>query len=772
MSDIFQISVSGLRSFQIQLATTSNNITNVNTEGYSRQRVDLSTNAPAFSGVGYLGTGVSVASIQREFDSFIDTQVVTNTGLLNQLDELYSLASQLDNLVADPNAGISPGIQNFFDAIQSVSDDPSSLPARQSLISESQALIDRFSNFDRRFDGLLEDANATTRNSVSEINSLSSNIADLNLRIITAQGNSTTQPINDLLDQRQQLIVELSKNVSVNTLEQSDGSLNVFIGSGQALVVGTTAQQLSTGNNPYNVARLDVFASNGTSQVNISEQITGGKLGAAITFVRDTLNPTVNALGRVALGLADTVNSQSRLGQDLNGALGNDFFSAINSNNFGVTVAGGSQNSPAAAGLVSATITDTANLSTSNYVLRYSGGNQYTLIRSSDNFLTSIDASAGYPYTSAAIDGFTFTITGAPAVADSYEIRPTENAVGGLSLSISDPRAIAAAVPVRADSALANTGAGIVGAPNITSAGAYVADTYRVIAGDNSSAVADGGVTRGTITDNNADSTLQYELRVNGTLLYTQNEAAAPLANVTALAAQINGSVATTGVRAYVNAAGTDLYLVNEPQSALAISVTETLATTAGTVEDLDTVTGYFGSVLTGVTTPSATVTFSGAADSYVVLDSSNTAVADGAYTSGNAITFNGVQTSISGVANLGDTFTVSPNTSGVSDNRNLLIMGALQNVKTLAGGTATYNEAYGFSVAEVGSQTRKIEITRDAQDVLLNQSIEARASKSGVNLDEEAANLIKFQQAYQAVAQMISISDELFRTLIAAVGR
>jgi len=772
MSDIFQISVSGLRSFQTQLATTSNNIANVNTEGYSRQRVDLSTNAPAFSGVGYLGTGVSVASIQREFDSFVNTQVVTNTGMLNQLEELYSLASQLDNLIADPNAGISPGIQNFFDAIQSVSDDPSSLPARQSLISESQALTDRFANFNRRFDSLLADANATTKTSVTEINTIAANIAELNVQITTAQGNATTQPINDLLDKRQQLVVELSKNVSVTTLEQSDGSLNVFIGSGQALVVGTTAQQLSTGNNPYNVARQDIFASNGSSQVNISQQITGGKLGAAITFIRDTLNPAVNALGRVALGLADTINTQNRLGQDLNGALGGDFFSAVNSNNFGATVAGSSQNSAAGTGVVSATITDTSNLSTNNYVLRYSGGDQYTLVRSPDNFLTSIDASSGYPYTSAEIDGFTFTISGAPSVADSYEIRPTSNAVSGISLSISDPRSIAAAVPVRGDVSLANTGSATLGTTNITSAGAYVADTYRVILGDNSNAVADGGTTRGTITDNSADSTLQYELRVNGTLVYTQNEAAAPLANLTALANQINGSVSTTGVRAYVNAAGTGLTLANDPQSALNISVTETLNTTAGTVEDGDTVTGYFGSALTGSTTPSATVTFSGAADSYIVLNSSNTAVADGTYTSGNNISFNGIQTNISGSVNLGDTFTVSPNTSGVSDNRNLLIMGALQNTKTLAGGTATYNEAYGFSVAEIGSQTRKIEITRDAQEVLLNQSVEAWASKSGVNLDEEAANLIKFQQAYQAVAQMISIADELFRTLIAAVGR
>lgn len=772
MADLLQISVSGLRSFQLQLATTSNNITNVNTEGYSRQTVDLTNRPPQFTGAGYVGNGVEVVSIQREYDSFIDRQLVTNTGLFSQLEELYKLASQLDNLVADPVAGISPGIQSFFDAVQDVADDPSSLPARQSLIGQSQALIDRFDNFDRRFSDLLADANSTTANSVAEINSIANTIADLNKQISTAGGNATSQPANDLLDQRQQLIVELSKHVSVNTLEQSDGALNVFIGSGQALVVASVAQEISIGNNPYNVTRQDVYASNGSSQVNVTDQITGGALGSALTFVRDTLNPALNALGRVALGIADNVNSQHQLGQDLNGALGGNFFNAVNSTDFGATVAGNSQNSAIGFGVVGAQITDTANLTTSDYLLRYSGANQFTLTRLSDNTVTSIDASSGYPFTSTAIDGFTVSISGAPTAGDSYEIRPTSNALRGIKLAISDPRAIAAAVPVRADAALANTGSAELGTTNISSATSYVADTYRVIFGDNSNAVADGGATRGAITDNNSDSTLQYELRINGSLVYSQNEAAAPLANVTALAAQINGSVATTGVRAHVNAAGTGLYLVNDPQTALNISVTETLNTTAGTVEDGDTVTGYFGSVLTGSTTPSATTTFTGAADSYIVLDSTNTAVDDGAYVSGNNIAFNGIQTNISGTSNLGDTFTVSPNTSGVSDNRNLLLVGALQDSLTLAGGKATFSEAYGFMVASVGTQTRKIEITRDAQDVLLGQSIEARASKSGVNLDEEAANLVKYQQAYQAVAQMISIADELFQTLIGAVGR
>ena len=767
MPDLFGISVSGLKTFQSQLTTTAHNITNVNTEGYSRQNVELATRQPEFTGVGYIGSGVRAVSVQRSYDSFIDNQLAINTGVYSQLEELYSLSSQLDNLVADPAAGLIPGIQNFFDSIQAVSDAPASLPARQSLIAESQGLVDRFEYFSRRFSDLLSDASTTIENSVSEINSIASNIADLNLQISTAGGDSTSQPINDLLDQRQQLIVQLSSHVAVNTLEQDDGSLNVFIGTGQALVVGGTPQTLSTANNPYDVNQKDIYATNGTTTVNITNQLTGGTLGAASSFIRDTLNPALNALGRVALGLADTVNNQHQLGVDLDGALGGNFFNAVNDPNFGATVSDHQLN--AGTGVIGAQITDTSSLTTSDYILRFTGGTQYSLTRTSDNTVTQIDSSVT---PNPVIDGVTLSFGGSPTAGDTFKIRPTANAARGIRLEVSNARAIAAAAPVRGENSLNNTGTGLIGNTIVTDATAYAAGSppYRVISADNSGAIADGGATRGTITDNNTDSTLQYELRINGTLVYTQNEAAAALADVNALAAQINGSTGTTGVTAYVN--GSNLYLANNPPSATSIVVNETLNTTAGTVEDGDTVTGYFGSALTGSTTPTSTVTFTGAADSYVVLDSSNTAVADGAYTAGSNISFNGVQTSITGTPNTGDVFTVSANTSGVSDNRNLLVIGALQDKLTLAGGTATYYEAYGEMVGEIGTQTRKIEITKDAQEILLNQSIEARASKSGVNLDEEAANLVKFQQAYQAVAQMISIADELFKTLISVVGR
>jgi len=238
-----------------------------------------------------------------------------------------------------------------------------------------------------------------------------------------------------------------------------------------------------------------------------------------------------------------------------------------------------------------------------------------------------------------------------------------------------------------------------------------------------------------------------------------------------ALAGVINGATGSTGVRAYVNAAGTNLTLANDPASSVSINITETLNTTAGTVEAGDTVTGYFGSALTG-TANTASLTYSSPADSYIVLDSSNNAVADGNYVSGSTISFNGIDTSLSGTANAGDQFFVRQNLGGVSDNRNMLLLGNFQNSLILNGGTSSFNEAYGNLVADIGTQTRTVELTRDAQEILLNQSIESRESISGVNLDEEAANLLQFQQAYQAMSQLILAADRMFQTILGVVGR
>ena len=766
MADPLSTAVSGLLAVQRSLATTSHNITNVNTEGYSRQRVLNSTRTPEFTGSGFIGTGVKTDTITRSFNSFIYEQVVSASSSFNQEDTFVALISQIDNMLADANTGLSSSLERFFLAVQDVANDPKSLEARQALMSEGDALVNGFHTFDKRFDDINTTINNTIEATVEEINSLAADIATVNKQITETRGTSTDQQPNDLLDKRDVLIKQLSELISVDTFEQDDGAVNVFIGKGQSLVVGINSQAILTTLDPLDPSRLDVGVQAGTSSsMNvISDFLTGGSLGGALSFRKQVLDDVISEVGRIALGLATDFNAQHRLGQDLNSVLGEDFF------NIPTTSVIASTNNTVTSG-ISVTISDVNQLEPSDYELTYNGSNIFTLTRITDGNVTSINTGGAYPYASAEIDGITIDITAAPAAGDVFLLRTTSYVAQDIGLAITNAQDVAAAVPIRTNTSLNNTGDAEIDFGLVTDRASFVSDTYTIYMADDANASADNA-TDGDINDNNNDSTLQYELSINGNLIYTQGEGDPLLADLAALAAEVNADVATTGVRAYVDAAGTTMYLVNDPPTALPITVTETLNTTAGTVEDGDTVIGYFGSNLTGSTTPSNTITFDQPANDYIVIDSSSNVEASGTYTSGDNITFNGIQVSISDTANLGDQFTVLPNTDGVSDNRNALLLAALQTNRNMDNGNSTYQAAYGKMVATVGIQTRQAEITRGANEALLFQAEASHSSVSGVNLDEEAANMIKFQQAYQAIAQVIATTDLIFQTLINAVGR
>jgi flagellar hook-associated protein 1 FlgK len=256
-------------------------------------------------------------------------------------------------------------------------------------------------------------------------------------------------------------------------------------------------------------------------------------------------------------------------------------------------------------------------------------------------------------------------------------------------------------------------------------------------------------------------------------VVYAQGSAAPALTDLSALAAEINDDTGSTGVMAYVDAASNKLYLANVPASSMPITVTESLATLSGTAEDADTAVGYFGNTaLQGASNPSRTLTFDGAADSYVVLDGSGATVTAGAYSGGATIDFNGIEAVVSGDVNSGDVFTISPNANGVSDNRNALTLAALQNARLLNNGTASFQDLYSGLAADVGIKTHQSEVTGQAQASMLTQAVNAREALSGVNLDEEAADVLRFQQAYAAAAQVIATANEMFDTLIATIRR
>lgn len=770
-SGVLGTGLSGLLAAQRALAVASNNISNVNTDGYSRQRVNLTTQTPDKLGDFFIGTGVTIGNVQRIYSEFNTLQIRTATSGSSQADRFYSLASQIDQMLSDADSGVMSALQGFFDAIQTVANDPSSLESRQVMLSEAESLASRFQNYYLQISSLGDNVNEALSASVDEINSLATSVANINQQIVNL-GVAGSGGANDLLDRRDELIRQLSEQVSVNAVAQDDGTVNVYIGSGQALVTGAKASQLAVTENAYDPERKEVAFVSTSGSVVVSSQLSGGEIGGIIQFRSQVLDPTLNGLGQLAISVAATFNAQHAMGIDLNGNLGGDFFTPIDTNTAISTakVLPNANNTGQPGADISVVISDAGALTTSDYKLERVGSS-YSLIRLSDNKATVL---SGFPAAPVTVDGLTLSLdSGTIASGDSFLIRPTVNGARYFDVAISSANEIATASPIRTTASLANTGNGSIDAGAMVDLASFVSGTYSIVAADATAAVADGGATRGTVAESGGNNTVQYELSVNGVTVYSQGTADPALSDLSALAAVINDDASATGVMAYVDAAGTGLYFANVPPSAVPITVTESINTLSGVAEDADTAVGYFGSaVLQGASSPSATYTFGGTADSYLVRNGSGTTVASGAYTAGAAIAFNGIETTVSGSLNVGDSFTISPNANGVSDNRNALALAALQDNRLLNGGTATYQDLYSGLLADVGIKTHQSEISGQAQASMLTQAVAARESLSGVNLDEEAANVLRFQQAYSAAAQVIATANSMFQTLIAAIGR
>lgn len=723
MADILKIGLSGLAASQQALMTTGHNISNVNTEGYSRQTVELSTRPPELFGTSYLGSGVDVTSIRRVYDDFLVDQVRTNTSSFSSIDTFQQLAATIDNLLGNSSTGLSSGIESFFGAVQQVANNPSSQAARQSLVSESGSLVYRFHSIDDTLNQQYSQVNTGIKNAVSEVNSLATSIADLNAEISAASSAANGAAPNDLLDKRDLALTQLSKLVSVSTVKQDDGSVNVFVGSGQSLVVGVKTQTLSAIASQYDPTRYEIgYPSGGGGNVNITGQLSGGSIGGLMNFRSEVLDPTKNALGRVAIGMASAINEQNHLGMDLNGALGGDLFTvaapqAIASN---ANVGNGS---------VSGTVINANDLTTSDYTLLYNGANSYTLTRSSDGQAFAINTAGSSPYTTAEIDGISLTINAGAVAGDKFSIQPTKLGADSLSAVITDPSKIAAAVPVRVTAPLGNVGTATTSAISVNSPNDRVMIQFT-----NPTQYDVLDQTTGATLAQNVTYTSGSDISFNGwTTKITDGGTAAATGDIF----YVDQGVTTVDAG---NTGGADIGPAAKSPPDPGLTGTVTIAFTSASTF-----------TVTGATTGSPTV--------------------DVPYTSGGVISYNGWNFSIAGTAATGDIFTIGPNTNGVGDNGNIQKMAALQTQLTLAGGTATLQDAYGQIVADVGTKTQEAGVRRDSFNALLKQSTDARDAVSGVNLDEEAANMLKFQQAYQAAAKVIAISDTIFQSLLSAIN-
>jgi len=627
LSDLFGISVGALQAFQSALNVTSNNIANANTPGYAKETVELVTAPPQSNGNVTVGNGVSIAGISRSFSQATANQLNASQSALGQLNALQSYSSQIDNLVGTTAGGLSTALQNFYGAWSDVANNPASTATREALLGKAQSVAASLQSNSNQLDALNSDINGRITSDVQQINTLATSISSLNKQIVVSTAQGGGQAPNELIDQRDQLVSNLSKLTGIATTLDGNGALNIFVGNGQPLVLQGATTSLTTVANPFDASQLEVSTSTSSGNV-ISGAITSGDLGGLLAARTQIVNPAKNQLGQIAVALSQTVNQQQNAGLDLTGQLGSKLFSA------GAPVAAAStQNTGGVSAAVS--VSNVGALTTNDYVLSYQGGT-YSLTNAATGATVPFSGN-GTVATPFAADGLSIVLSGTPASGDKFLIQPTAQAAAGFSVLLSDPSKIAAAGAVQATAAAGNTGSATISS--------------------------------GTV----------------------------------------------------VNAANPSLL------------ATTTLAFTSPTTYSVNGAGSF-------------------------------------AYTPGGNITQNGWQVQISGAPAAGDTFTVQSNAGATGDNRNALLSANLQSTPVLQNGTASVTSTVSALVTGIGSQAEQINTAQTAQAAVNTQAVADQQSASGVNLDEEAAHLLQWQQAYQAAAKALQIGSSLFQNLLTAV--
>jgi flagellar hook-associated protein 1 FlgK len=646
---LFFTGLSGLSVAQTALLTTAHNTANVNTAGYSRQIAMIATGAATANGSGYIGSGAVVSTVSRSYDSYLTAQLASAQSASAALSTYGTQINRIDTLLANQTAGLSPLMQSFFAAVQGVSDTPADTAARQQLISSGQSLASAFRSTDQYLTDLNSSVNDQISGSVDQINTYSTQIAKLNQQISMMTAAANGQPPNDLMDQRDQLVSQLSQIADVKVLKQDNGEYNVFIGNGQSLVMGdqaATMKAVPSSADPTRTAVALVGIAGNVSELG-DGVITGGSLGGLMSFRTQTLIPTQNAIGRLAMAVSGTFNAQQDLGVDLNGALGQDFFTTAtpgvvsNAKNTGNLVLAGS-------------VTDTNQLTTSDYSIQaknVAGTMTYSVTRLSDQ--QDLGSYTTFPIS---FDGVSLSsVSGAAQDGDTFLVQPTRTGARDMDVKVLDPAKVAAASPVVTGNASTNQGSGALSAATIGAA--YPATPLA------------------------ANVTLSYD-------------------------------------------AGTNTLSGFPAASAVTVTLADGTATTYPA----------------GTPVP---------------------------YTDGAKIGFGGITVSLTGAPAQGDTFTISKNVAGVSDGSNALLLAGLQNQTLMGNGTATFNGAYSQLVSQVGNRAMQISVAGTAQDSVTSQIKASQQSISGVNSDEEAANLLMYQQMYQANAKVIQTASTMFDAIL-----
>lgn len=470
-SDLLGVSVSGIRVTQSALSTTGHNISNAGVDGYSRQRVNIQTNPATLSGAGYLGNGANVESIERIVNGFVTEQLRKDASLYSDLDVYHTHISQLDNLLSDTSTGLASGLESFFASMQNGLDDPTSIPARQLILSESENIADRFNTLYSRFQTIDNNVEESLQSAVAQVNALVENIAELNLRISNAIGVGNDAQPNDLLDQRDEALRQLSEIISIQTYDQGSGHVNVVVGSGQNLVVGTEARLLELRPSSEDLAKLDVvFAGGGNGQV-ITNLIGGGEIGGLLRFRDSIMDQVYNEFGRIAIVMADTFNETHQQGITLDNEFGGLFFYDVNDSVLADNrVVGHSGNRQPADRQLHVNIVDGSALKATDYELEIERGGLYRITRDSDGKEVTTGLFPGtFPF-SVEFDGLELVFdAGTFQDGDSFKLQPVRSGGRDFSSALVNAESIAFASPLLSDASIGNSGSGVISAGEVVS---------------------------------------------------------------------------------------------------------------------------------------------------------------------------------------------------------------------------------------------------------------------------------------------------------------
>ncbi|MEI9602919.1 flagellar hook-associated protein FlgK [Enterobacter hormaechei] len=436
MSSLINSAMSGLSAAQSALNTVSNNISSYNVAGYTRQTTILGASNSTLTGGGWVGNGVYVSGVQREYDAFITNQLRAAQNQSSGLTTRYQQMSKIDDVLSDTTNSLSANLQNFFKSLQTLVSNAEDPAARQTVLGKADGLVNQFKTNDQYLRDQDAQVNTAISTSVDQINNYAKQIANLNDQISRLTGVGAGASPNELLDQRDQLVSELNKIVGVDVTVQDSGTYNISIANGYTLVQGSNASQLAAVKSSADPARTTIaYVDAAAGNVEISEkQITTGSLGGLLTFRSQDLDQARNTLNQMALAFADAMNTQHQAGFDANGDPGGKLF------DFGSpAVLSNGKNTGSAS--VTATMTDSTKVQATNYKVEYNG-TDWTITRLSDNtsFTAMPDTSGNLSF-----DGLNVNISGSANNKDSFIVKPVNDVIVNMDVAISDESKLAMA---------------------------------------------------------------------------------------------------------------------------------------------------------------------------------------------------------------------------------------------------------------------------------------------------------------------------------------